>query len=208
MGPFTALRSKSPCEVRAAIALFSPEYGEDWRRWLRCRAVERPRQMGIILRRWQATRPKPMRRVKVEADHEPPYLESLYRDGVKSLRLLGDLDVRSFHARSSMQTSALRGLWSTFESLAVGGQATIVGISKAVLLISDGRIGPAFDSSVRGQLGVKSIKTCDEWIASLEAVADDIDGFERSCRTLRAIVPLAHRNLAYGRLYDMAFGPR
>lgn len=85
--------------------------------------------------------------------------------------------------------------------------ASCVGISKAVLLLTDGRIGPALDSQVRTWLGISKPKTAAAWIGVLEGVSEDIAEFEARNGPLRDAVPARFAHLAYGRLYDMAFGP-
>jgi hypothetical protein len=47
-----------------------------------------------------------------------------------------------------------------------------VGITKAVLLMTNGRIGPAFDSTVREKLGADLIATSSDRITLLEHVAE------------------------------------
>jgi hypothetical protein len=50
--------------------------------------------------------------------------------------------------------------------------------------------------------------TCAVWIATLEEVAEDIRAFEAAHGSLTKVVPERFAHLAYGRLYDMALGPR
>lgn len=83
----------------------------------------------------------------------------------------------------------------------------VVGISKAVMLLTDGRVGPAFDSQVRGRLGTGNINGVEEWIKALRLVCQDIRGFEEanSMSLVDAVPELSH--LQTGRIYDMALGP-
>jgi hypothetical protein len=55
--------------------------------------------------------------------------------------------------RRSVIRDALRGLWGNFTRLTATGEASCVGITKSILLVTDGRIGPAFDSTVRRAFG-------------------------------------------------------
>jgi hypothetical protein len=86
--------------------------------------------------------------------------------------------------------------------------AGVVGISKAVLLITEGRVGPAFDSMVRRRLATGAIPTAGSWIENLKKIADDINQFQQANRcTLREAVPTSYSGLHNGRLYDMILGP-
>ena len=75
------------------------------------------------------------------------------------------------------------------------------------MLVSDGRIGPAFDSQVRDRLGLPRPTTSREWIACLEVIADDIAAFEAAHGALSQVVAPRFSHLTAGRLYDMALGP-
>lgn len=86
--------------------------------------------------------------------------------------------------------------------------ASCVGITKSVLLVTDGRIGPAFDRQVRMKLGAGRPSTPQEWLRLLEGVAADIEAFEKRYGPLSELVPSDFAALAHGRLYDMALGPR
>ena len=112
---------------------------------------------------------------------------------------------------------ALEQLWEIFKHLSYKGKshstrnglAGIVGISKAVLLLTEGRIGPAFDSSVRNNIGIGDIKNSFSWIEELEWVADDINKFQkRNGCLLKDVVPPEYSDHHNGRLYDMAFWSR
>jgi hypothetical protein len=54
----------------------------------------------------------------------------------------------------------------------------LVGISKAVLLASNGQIGPALDSQVRDQLRIRAPVSSGEWLHILDDVGADIRAFE------------------------------
>jgi len=110
--------------------------------------------------------------------------------------------------RTGEQEEALTSLWAIFSRLPTSGTASCVGITKAVLLLTDGRIGPAFDSQVRRKLGVGRPATCREWLQTLQDIGEDIAAFETSHGRLAKAVPFRFAQLAYGRLYDMALGPR
>ena len=134
------------------------------------RLAVRPELFGRILRRWQATRPLAMRRIAREARHEPPVLDDLFESASSptgAIGMLGDLTVLDVASRTYQQDKALRGLWDLFSGLTTTESASCVGISKAVLLLTDGRIGPALDSQVRTWLGISKPKTAAAWIGVL-----------------------------------------
>ena len=107
---------------------------------------------------------------------------------------------------------ALRAMWTVFEQLSYQGKARngltgVVGISKAVMLLTDGRVGPAFDSQVRQRLGTGSIDGVENWIRALRLVCNDIRGFETANTMSLADAVPDHAELQSGRIYDMALGP-
>lgn len=163
---------------------------------------------GEILRRWQAVRPRVMRRSLADEAREPPFLDDLLDEADRRVRRLGNLAIGSAWNPTSDQESALVGLWATFEDLAMPAPASSVGISKAVLLVTNGRVGPALDSNVQASLRFPRPRTAREWVALLHAVAEDVAAFERRHGPLATCVPEPYRHLASGRLYDMALGPR
>ena len=188
--------------------MFSARYVTDWNQWLEVRSRDRPELFGVILRRWQATRPRPMRRIRIEATHMPPYLEDLLESARRPVRTLGDLTVTAIGRRTARQDAALSTLWDLFTGLTSVEWATCVGITKAVLLVTNGRIGPAFDSNVQARLGLPKPVTSHEWIDCLERIAEDIAAFETANGRLSRVVSRRFVDLADGRLYDMALGPR
>jgi len=195
------------------VISFDQAYVNHWNQWLVTPQPERPNQLGVILRKWQACRPNRMRRTQEENIHSPPYLEDLVTQATPHLQTAMTFDIRLIASFTREVFSALRALWDIFEQLsyhgrARGGIAGVVGISKAVLLLSDGKIGPAFDSEVRGHLNIKTIDSANQWIQALKIVNRDIEAFERSNNTTlqNALPQYAHLNS--GRIYDMALGPR
>jgi hypothetical protein len=203
-----AIRDKTSREIRTAVNGFATRYVDDWRDWLAAPHDTRPELFGRILRRWQATRPVAMRRVKREASHDAPFLDDLLESAREPLRVLRDLSVLTVARRAPRQDEALAALWDIFFRLPISGVASCVGITKAVLLLTDGRIGPAFDSQVRRKLGVGRPNTYREWLHVLQEIGEDIAMFESAHGPLREAVPVRFAPLEYGRLYDMALGPR
>lgn len=208
--PIEAIRNKMPAQIRADVDGFASRYVADWDAWLGCDPDGRPELFGQILRRWQATRPLPMRRLRDDkkAQHQAPFLDDLWEAAEEPVRVLADLSVVTIADATLAQQEALEALWMNFLRLPSKGVATCVGITKAVLLVTNGRIGPAFDSQVRRRLRVARPTTCAEWLVRLQETSEDIALFERAHGPLTALVPSRFAHLAYGRLYDMALGPR
>ena len=78
----------------------------------------------------------------------------------------------------------------SYQGRARSGLAGVVGISKAVLLLSDGRVGPAFDSQVRGHLNIAAINNAAAWIEALQVANQDIHAFEvANATTLQQLQP-------------------
>ena len=76
------------------------------------------------------------------------------------------------------------------------------------MLVTNGRIGPAFDSIVRKKLGLKDhLRSSEEWIEVLRGISEDILAFEKLHGKLSEIVPDQFAKYQVGRLYDMALGP-
>lgn len=203
------LAAMNPLQVRESLSSFSPSYVVDWDRWLEAPPERRTALFAAILRRWQATRPLPMRRPRAEADHEPPHIEDLLERAGPHLRTIGDLGVTDLGRATGGQIDALHGLWATFSQLPQTGTASCVGITKAVLLLTDGRIGPAFDSTVRTKLGLKRhLRSSGEWVEALRRVGRDIDAFELRHGCLASNVPDHFSRYHAGRIYDMVLGPK
>lgn len=197
----------TPPQVSEAVSGFASAYLIDWELWLSAPAEQRPALLGQILRRWQATRPHPMRRERAEAKHPPPHLEDLFADAQAPLRVLGTLDLSTFGRRTAEQERSLRGMWGNFTRLTATGEASCVGITKSILLMTDGRIGPAFDSTVRATLRLEPPHYSTDWIGVLDRISDDLAAYESRHGPLAEAVPERFRHLAVGRLYDMVFGP-
>ena len=204
-------------QIQQRIQSFDRTYVDDWDVWLavrrNCSSEHTPPEFGRILRRWQACRPNRMRVCSGEATHRPPYLEDLVCSGLSVASALNAFDLSDANTMTQTMEETLLQLWDVFKDLSYSGRsrdglAGVVGISKAVLLLTEGRVGPAFDSKVRGELGITKIPDAKSWIKNLKRVAEDIAVFEQSNQcTLRSAIPEEYKNLHYGRLYDMIFGP-
>ena len=200
-------------DLHTNIRRFDKKYVRDWEEWLSTTEGERPRVLGLILRRWQACRPNRMRRTAREANHPGPYLEDLIVSAGEHIEALRSYEMINGEKIGLDHIDHLKSLWKIFVQLSYAGRARAgkagcVGISKAVLLLTDGRVGPAFDSKVRTKLGVGAIDNIDGWIHGLEIARKDVAAFERSSGfTLREATPDEFTHLRTGRIYDMALGP-
>jgi hypothetical protein len=209
------LTQMSPDEVSVAIAHFSRKYKEDWKQWTNLYQSSLPpesliaSEFGSVLRKWQAARPRPMRRPRNEAVHAPPHLEDLLTEAWPHLKDLGNLSVREIKTAAPQQIRALLALWDIFRNLTSQGKATCVGITKSVLLLTEGRIGPAFDSTVRHRLRIEQPPNGKTWIEDLCSISDDISLFEtRNSMRIESLVPAEWVPINVGRAYDMVAGPR
>jgi hypothetical protein len=203
------LRGMSPEAVKEKLRGFSESYARDWEDWLRVAESNRVSKFALILRKWQATRPLPMRRPKAEAKHGPPHVEDLLEQARGHMGTLGDLSLADVALATPAQIAALHGLWTVFESLSEKKTASCVGITKAILLLTIGRIGPAFDSTVRKKLGLKDhLSSSEEWVRILAGIGEDILAFEkRHGAKFADVVPVRFSQYNVGRLYDMLLGP-
>ncbi len=186
------------------------KYVLDWTNWTTADKVDRPALFANILGKWQATRPKALRRVRARRDeHDPPYIEDLLESAAPHLTMLSGFFVGRARPLAPLERRSLAGLWAALSQLPQEGSASCVSITKATLLLTEGRVGPALDSKVRGQLHCGHIKTAEDWADVLSEVSGDIRAFEDANRSsLATVVPKRFAGLANGRLYDMALGPR
>lgn len=215
----TFLADKDPQEVRQALETFSHRYCLDWKRWQRVYRADQTSAngsiatFGEILRKWQATRPRQMRRPQGEASHPTPFLDDLVTEAHPAIQILGGIDLRTLACHEPAQMhdikEALSSLWNTFLKLTCDGHATCVGISKAVLLLTEGRLGPAFDSTARQNLDVDSPGNSVEWVRLLRSVSEDLRRFEeKNHLQIDSLVAKQWAPLNVGRVYDMIVGPR
>ena len=83
-----------------------------------------------------------------------------------------------------------------------------MGITKAVKLVTLGRIGPALDTVVRQRLDIAEPRSAEEWITALASISSDLARFERRRGVrLEALIEERWRPVAVGRAYDMVAGP-
>jgi hypothetical protein len=200
-------------EFQNRINHFRQRYVHDWNEWLDTPPNNRANELGVVLRRWQACRPNTMRRTQAENRHDPPFLEDIIAQALPHLNILQDFEIRYDSSFSKQNCESLSELWNIFTNLSYGnrsrnGLAGVVGISKAALLLTDGGVGPAFDSRVQLNLQLGDLEHSDQWIDALLYVSHDIQQFEMNNETtLQKAAPPMFAALRCGRLYDMALGP-
>ena len=200
-------------EFQARVRRFDRSYVNDWNTWIAAGDNNRAAQFGAVLRRWQACRPNRMRRTQADRRHAAPYLEDLIAQSSKFVGALQNFDIRVSSSFTNQTKESLENLWEVFRHLCYHGRARnglagVVGISKSVILLTEGRVGPAFDSKVRGHLEIRALQNAGQWINALRTVSEDIQAFEgRNRCTLQGAMPSEFARLHGGRIYDMALGP-
>ncbi len=189
---------------------FNKKYVHHWDNWLKTAPEARPLQLKLILGTWQACRPNRLRSAK--------YIEKLLRQARSHVRALRSFDIARPTSFTAKARDAILALWPIFEKLSYAvpeqpdgrkpprrGRAGVVGISKAAMLVTDGRLGPAFDSKVREQLGIRTIRNADEWLCAIEKASRDAAVFVKKRKA--TLQKASGRTLQSGRIYDMALGP-
>ena len=199
-------------EVLERIKGFDRHYVNDWSRWLHAsqgcdfQAAPVPIEVAIefkrIMGKWKACQPKPLRC--------PTELQSTLDSAAEQLSRVESANLRCFQAPDEVLTDAICNLWRIFEDgLCLKGNATEVGVSKAILLVTKGRIGPAFDSNVKTGLNAWYVMDCRTYMKALGEIAGELAGFEgRESTTLESLAEQAGRPADVGRAVDMVLGPR
>jgi hypothetical protein len=213
------LSRKTPAQVRTDLAAFKERYKEDWRGWLLIfnqhplTAPEAVNGCRAILVKWQAvrsrTKGRKVRLARPASMRGSRCLDDVLADALPSLKVLARVTVRDIPRLTAVQRAAMIELWNVFRDLPTIGHANAVGITKAVKLVTCGRIGPALDSEVRDHLGMPEPRDGAAWLKVLEVVARDIQAFEdaNGCQ-LEELVEPRWQPVEVGRVYDMVFGPK
>ena len=201
------LSGKTLDQVKRRIADFNPRYSTHWMAWYRLNpddAEAKAAALRSTLGSWQAFRGKgrkaaPTQEIAAVLDKARPALAALAEKDVRCLR----------ETRSDSQGRAyLAALWELSAGIYQDPKnAPLVGRSKAIMLLTNGMFGPAFDRDVCTALfggNFPPLTPCGIWLAMLTEVAHDIAAFERERNVrLEELVP----GTAVGRIYDMAAGP-
>ncbi len=107
-------------------------------------------------------------------------MDDLLAEAAPFVHELGAFSLREAAAPTARQEHALRFLWDIFRALPSRGAANAVGITKAVKLVTLGRIGPALDTVVRTNLRIQEPRSADEWIAALHFISLDLANSPRT----------------------------
>ncbi|WP_406821937.1 hypothetical protein ACJA3S_11580 [Pseudomonas sp. KnCO4] len=208
-------------ELKQRIARFNPVYVQHWSDWLNTPNQRRPHELKLTLGRWQACRGNPIRQLATTGAtvHPAPYIDDLFAQALPYAQILSGFDMANPGSFNPQSINALHELWNNFERLSYErnnparkrkaprhGLAGVVGISKAIMLVTNGRVGPAFDSKVRNGLQLKGkIESAGDWIDALRAASKDVTIFEKNNKTTLQIA--SGLDLPAGRIHDMALGP-
>lgn len=197
-------------EIRERLDGFDRRYAEDWSHWSSLMETTGPstpdaiRMLDRLLRKWQALRPNPYRTAVGENG-----LDQVLQGTLPLIDSLGDLDLCRSELKADGAERTLARLWDVLLELPARGHAGCVGISKVVMLLTAGRLGPALDSFVRRSLQVrKPPASAAEWIALMRAISRDIAAFEDRHGRLQQLAGSGFSTIGIGRLYDMLAGPR
>jgi hypothetical protein len=203
----TLLRNLTPDQVTARIRAFSSSYRLDWRNWTNAltHGLESASTMQLfedVLKKWNSCR----KRGGVRQG-----LALLINNANGPLTELGNTDLRALRRPSDCQRAAIRHLWDLIQPcLCLTKPASEVGISKAIMLLTRGRIGPALDESVRTEFNLPRIDDAGTLLAVYGAIAEDLAGFEDEHGQIDKCFPAEWNGAipAIGRIVDMIAGPR
>ena len=195
-------------DVVVLIEEFNRSYADDWVQWdgllsegdLTSRSTAE--EFRAILRKWQAVRPG-----TVVATEE---LQKVVEQAAQHVEALGFGGIRTLATPTPVQKSAIQALWGILqEGLAAPRRASDVGVTKAMMLLTHGRLGPALDSNVRSALGLGRVETADELLAVYGEIAKAVVGLEhRMGANVVDIVPDWAGPVKIGRAIDMMLGPQ
>lgn len=200
------LQNKQTGEVRDLIQGFSLRYVTDLSDFAKTIARYGPdsrqtaKHLCRLLRKWQACRPSAVRKDLL------PLLTHLAAD----FATIATVDLRTIRHASSDVRAAITRIWSALISQICNRQMAEVAASKAMLILTNGRLGPALDSNARKVLRLPRIRSSDDYLTLLLAISEDIAAFEKVNypTLLEDLVPKEWHPIAVGRAYDMAIGPR
>jgi hypothetical protein len=203
------LRNKNEEEVRALISGFARSYCYDLHHFANTNSEyglashEAAMALADLLKKWTACRP-----VSISTDLQP-----ILKDLETEFTMISGLDLRNLRNASANEKGAIDHIWSKLTNeLCKPKKLTGVAPSKAMLIITNGRLGPALDSRARAVLGLSSdnIVTGVQYRTILEAISEDLLIFEETISPIRieTLVPKHWQPVLVGRAYDMVAGPR
>jgi len=201
------LRNKNEEEVRALILGFSCKYRYDLHQFTNTTnkfgliSNQSAMNLSDLLKKWTACRPSSV------SENILPLLKELEADFIT----ISELDLRNIRKASLNEKDAINQIWSKLINLVcVPKKLTGVAPSKVILIVTNGRLGPALDSHARAVLGLSEISTATQYLSILNAISEDIAAFEDAHPQIliEKLVPKEWQPVFIGRAYDMAVGPR
>ena len=207
------LADYSPEEISRILEKYESDDAQQWLSWVHLHRSGEPEEISEefsgMLRKWKACRPYRVRRSRKEKAHRAPFMDDILDEAASHLDNLSDFELAGTPVIGDSHARSLGNLRNIFKHLCYKdspdeGKAGIVGISKATMMLTDGRIGPVFDSIVREKLKTGDIPDAESWIAALEAVGEDIHRFEvdNGC-SLRECIPAHLSEFHTGMIYDI-----
>lgn len=202
------LQRKNLEETKTLLKSFSKKYAGDWKCWINTLqrypfvSPEVAKKFGEILRRWQAGRPR-----KISSDDK---LLSILNQTKRILSQTTKINLREIFLSDTKIKGVLESLWNLFKNdLTEQKNTTGVGVTKAIMLVTEGNIGPAFDSNVCFNLNYYIHNSFESYYMGLQEIAEDIYKFENKENVhLEDLIPEQWKPVNIGRAYDMLVGPR
>jgi hypothetical protein len=201
------LRNKKSEEVKQLIEGFSHRYVADLNNFALTieqysfTSPQTANHLNKLLRKWSGCRPKSARKDRL-------HLLKLLDTDLKSI---SHVDLRNIQNISPYERLAISRIWSQLQTqICDAPKSTAVAPSKAMLILTNGRLGPALDSNARKTLKLPKTLNPDEYLSFLCAISEDIAAFEKinAPVILEDLVPKKWQPVFIGRVYDMAIGPR
>lgn len=201
------LRNKQREKVANLIQGFSIRYVTDLKNFATTTehygliSPQTAKQLCRLIGKWHGCRPSPVSKNLL------PLLTDLDAD----LKAIATIDLRSILRASSNEMEAISQIWSSLmNQICDNKPQSEVAASKAMLILTNGRLGPALDSNARKSLRLPRIQSSGDYLAFLLAISEDVAAFEKanSPILLEDLVPKEWCPVLVGRAYDMAIGPR
>ena len=169
------LRNKQREEVAGLIQGFSLRYVKDLNDFAMVTkqygliSSQAAKKLRRLIGKWAACRPD-----KVNTDFLP-LLTELDAD----LTTIATIDLRSVRHASSNERDAIGRIWSVLINQTCNKQLAEIAASKAILILTNGRLGPGLDSNARTMLKLQRIYRSDDYLTLLFVISEDIAAFEK-----------------------------
>lgn len=204
----------SPLDVTACIKRFPRRYVQDWRSWIEVSTCfDSPETTSVpplVAKKFEETLWNWRACGRFQHPRNPEQLSQILNQALPFLHPLRNRDLRSFAFPTDTLKESIRNLWSGFrKGLCEKGSAQDVAITKALLLTTRGRVGPAFDSNVRSNASISGRLAAESLITVLSLLAKQLAEFEnRYSVKIEDLVPPEIGPVAVGRAMDMLLGPK